>query len=88
LHQAAENNHLELVRLLLAYGADPLLATYTGQTALTLTSMDSIKELLHLHLADVEGESAPKWIFNGPGTMFGKLASYGSGSQGFYCHSS
>ena len=36
LHDAVENDHLELVRLLLSYGADPTLATYSGRSLLRM----------------------------------------------------
>lgn len=32
--------------LLLSYGADPTLATYSGQTAMTLASSDAMKRFL------------------------------------------
>lgn len=32
LHEAVEQGYIEVVRLLLSYGADPLLATYSGMT--------------------------------------------------------
>lgn len=62
---------MELVRLLLSYGADPLLATYTGQTALSLAANEDVQKLIQQHLADVQGEDAPKWHFDGPASVFG-----------------
>lgn len=63
LHEAAENGFTELIRLLLSYGADPLLATYSGHTPLSLASDPDAKALLQHHLADVQGQPAPPWNF-------------------------
>ena len=35
IHDAAEGGHVAVLRVLLSYGADPLLATYSGSTALS-----------------------------------------------------
>ena len=47
MHDAVENEHAEVVRLLLSSGADPLIATYGGKTPLkiarTLNMYDLIK---------------------------------------------
>lgn len=40
LHDAVENDHLDVVRLLLSYGADPTLATYSGRSLLKMTHSD------------------------------------------------
>ena len=40
LHDAVENDHLDVVRLLMSYGADPTLATYSGRTLLKMTHSD------------------------------------------------
>ena len=37
IHDAAEGGHVGVLRVLLTYGADPLLATYSGNTALKCT---------------------------------------------------
>ncbi|PVD18738.1 hypothetical protein C0Q70_21289 [Pomacea canaliculata] len=36
LHDAVENDHVQVVRLLLSHGADPLIATYGGKTPLKI----------------------------------------------------
>ena len=36
IHDAAENGDFSIVRLLLSYGADPSLTSYTGETAVQL----------------------------------------------------
>lgn len=40
------NDNLETIWLLLSYGADPTLATYSGQTAMKLASSDTMKRFL------------------------------------------
>ncbi|KAL0275634.1 UNVERIFIED_CONTAM: hypothetical protein PYX00_003430 [Menopon gallinae] len=70
LHEAAENGYTELIRLLLSYGADPLLETYTGHTALSLVSDEDARRLIQHHLADVQGNVAPPWSFQGPASLF------------------
>ena len=71
LHEAAENGYTELIRLLLSFGADPLLETYTGHTALSLVTDDEASSLIQHHLADVQGNVAPVWTFQGPSSLFG-----------------
>jgi len=71
LHEAAENGFTELIRLLLSYGADPLLATYSGYTPLSLTTDDEARRLLQQHLSDVQGQPAPPWTFLGPASCCG-----------------
>lgn len=73
LHEAAENGFVEVVRLLLSYGADPALATYSGLTPLSLAVDESTITLLQNHLAEIKGESCASWQFLGPSTIFGKL---------------
>lgn len=46
VHDAVANDNLETLWLLLSYGADPTLATYSGQTALKLASSDGMKTFL------------------------------------------
>ena len=46
LHDAVENNHVEVARLLLAYGADPSIATYSGLTPLKLAHSKKMIEFL------------------------------------------
>lgn len=41
-----ENDHIEVVRLLLSYGADPLLATYAGRTPLKIARSKKMKAFL------------------------------------------
>lgn len=71
LHEAAENGFTELIRLLLSYGADPLLVTYSGYTPLSLTTDDEARRLLQQHLSDVQGQPAPLWTFLGPASCCG-----------------
>lgn len=72
LHEAAENGATELVRLLLSYGADPLLATYSGQTPLMLAVDTEANSILEQHLDDVQGRTTVPWSFAGPVSIFGK----------------
>uniref|UniRef100_A0A5F8G5Z3 BCL6 corepressor like 1 n=1 Tax=Monodelphis domestica TaxID=13616 RepID=A0A5F8G5Z3_MONDO len=46
VHDAVVNDNLETIWLLLSYGADPTLATYSGQTAMKLASSDAMKTFL------------------------------------------
>ncbi|XP_078544576.1 BCL-6 corepressor-like protein 1 isoform X2 [Lissotriton helveticus] len=57
IHDAAVNDSLEAVWLLLSYGADPTLATYSGQTAMKLASSDAMKQYLTDYLLDLRGRS-------------------------------
>lgn len=71
MHEAAENGFTELIRLLLSYGADPLLATYSGYTPLSLAADDEARRLLQQHLSDVQGQPAPPWTFQGAASCCG-----------------
>lgn len=71
LHEACENGYVEVTRLLLAYGADPNLVTYSGLTPLALTNDDRTKKFLMNHLNDIEGEPSSPWIAFGPASFFG-----------------
>lgn len=55
------------MRLLLSYGADPMLSTYAGQTPLSLVKddRDDLKEFLLLYLADIQGNPSKPWPFGG-----------------------
>lgn len=46
IHDAVENDHLEIVRLLLSYGADPTLATYSGRTIAKMTHSEMMETFL------------------------------------------
>lgn len=46
IHDAVENDHLDVVRVLLSYGADPTLATYSGRGLLKMTHSDSMEHFL------------------------------------------
>lgn len=46
IHDAVENDHLDVVRILLSYGADPTLATYSGRGLLKMTHSDSMERFL------------------------------------------
>nr|XP_035143869.1 BCL-6 corepressor-like protein 1 isoform X4 [Callithrix jacchus] len=67
VHDAVVNDNLETIWLLLSYGADPTLATYSGQTAMKLASSDSMKRFLSDHLSDLqgraEGDPSVSWDF-------------------------
>jgi len=65
LHEAVENGDVHLVRLLLSYGADPHLATYSGQSPLSLATDKQTRMLLEHHVNDVQGYgSASVWNFD------------------------
>ncbi|XP_004717851.1 BCL-6 corepressor-like protein 1 isoform X1 [Echinops telfairi] len=57
VHDAVVNDNLETIWLLLSYGADPTLATYSGQTAMKLASSDTMKRFLSDHLSDLQGRA-------------------------------
>ncbi|XP_052026853.1 BCL-6 corepressor-like protein 1 isoform X2 [Apodemus sylvaticus] len=67
VHDAVLNDNLETIWLLLSYGADPTLATYSGQTAMKLASSDTMKRFLSDHLSDLqgraEGDPRASWDF-------------------------
>ncbi|XP_045361430.2 BCL-6 corepressor-like protein 1 isoform X3 [Camelus bactrianus] len=67
VHDAVVNDNLETIWLLLSYGADPTLATYSGQTAVKLASSDTMKRFLSDHLSDLqgraEGDPGVSWDF-------------------------
>nr|XP_044996207.1 BCL-6 corepressor-like protein 1 isoform X2 [Jaculus jaculus] len=67
VHDAVVNDNLETIWLLLSYGADPTLATYSGQTAMKLASSDNMKRFLSDHLSDLqgraEGDPCASWDF-------------------------
>lgn len=67
MHDAVVNDNLETIWLLLSYGADPTLATYSGQTAMKLASSDNMKRFLSDHLSDLqgraEGDPRASWDF-------------------------
>lgn len=46
MHDAAEGGHVGVLRVLLSYGADPLLATYSGNTALSCTKEPNARAFL------------------------------------------
>lgn len=57
IHDAVENHKADMTRLLLSYGADPLLPTYAKRTALDNATSFEIVTLLHEYLRDLNGES-------------------------------
>ncbi|KAG5889225.1 hypothetical protein JTB14_018648, partial [Gonioctena quinquepunctata] len=69
LHEAVENGCVEIARLLLSYGADPTLATYSGLTPLALTNDEVTQDFLKNHLNDIEGEPSSHWISYGPASV-------------------
>jgi len=65
LHEAVENGDVHLVRLLLSYGADPRLATYSGQSPLSLAADKQTRTLLEHHVDDIQGHGgASVWNFD------------------------
>lgn len=46
IHDAVENDHLDVVRILLSYGADPTLATYSGRSLLKMTHSETMESFL------------------------------------------
>lgn len=65
LHEAVENGDVHLVRLLLSYGADPRLATYSGQSPLSLANDKRTRMLLEHHVNDIQGDvNASVWHFD------------------------
>lgn len=65
---ACENGHVELVRLLISYGADPTLTTYAGQSPLELAEHHApVRLLLDQHINDVIGATERPWEFRGSG---------------------
>ena len=46
IHDAVENDRLEMVRLLLSYGADPSLSTYAGRTPMKIARTERMKHML------------------------------------------
>lgn len=73
LHEATEHGNLEMMRLLLSYGADPLLATYSGLTPLSLAHNPEARALLQAHLADVQGLPSTAWKIQLTGTTLPTL---------------
>ena len=67
-----ENDHIEVVRLLLSYGADPTLATYGGQTPLMSCESDEMRIFLAAHLDDINGDSSRPWVFDGSASCMGE----------------
>ncbi|NXT10069.1 BCOR protein, partial [Prunella fulvescens] len=64
IHDAVENDHLEIVRLLLSYGADPTLATYSGRTIVKMTHSELMETFLTGLCPPCMGLSAPgRWGF-------------------------
>ncbi|KAJ8255137.1 hypothetical protein GJAV_G00201330 [Gymnothorax javanicus] len=67
IHDAVASDNLPAVWMLLNRGADPTLATYSGQTAVKLAQSNSMKIFLREYFADLDGgngqdPSAP-WDF-------------------------
>lgn len=59
LHDAVENDHLAIVRLLLSYGADPTLATYSGRTIMKMTHSELMERFLTGTTAHAMASSEP-----------------------------
>lgn len=61
VHDAVANDNLKILWLLLSYGADPTLATYSGQTALKLANSEVMKSFLTGELLPPKSET--RWVF-------------------------
>ncbi|KAG8448223.1 hypothetical protein GDO86_015354 [Hymenochirus boettgeri] len=76
IHDAVVNDNLETVWLLLSYGADPTLATYSGQTPIKLASSEAMKTFLSDYLGDLQGRSEgdphASWDFYSSSVLGGK----------------
>ncbi|KFP05668.1 BCL-6 corepressor-like 1, partial [Calypte anna] len=76
VHDAVANDNLETMWLLLSYGADPTLATYSGQTAVKLATSDVMKRFLCDYLSDLQGrtDGDPRtaWDFYSSSVLEGK----------------
>jgi len=60
---------VELVRLLISYGADPTVSTYGGNAPLELAeNHEPVRLLLLQHINDVQGKEDKSWEFRGSGT--------------------
>ncbi|NWU54960.1 BCORL protein, partial [Dromas ardeola] len=74
--QAIANDNLETMWLLLSYGADPTLATYSGQTAVKLATSEVMKRFLCDYLSDLQGrtDGDPRtaWDFYSSSVLEGK----------------
>ncbi|NXN45127.1 BCORL protein, partial [Rhinoptilus africanus] len=74
--QAIANDNLETMWLLLSYGADPTLATYSGQTAVKLATSEVMKRFLCDYLSDLQGRSdgdpRTAWDFYSSSVLEGK----------------
>ena len=46
LHDAVENDHVEVVRFLLAFGADPTLNSYSGRGPINMTHSAAMETFL------------------------------------------
>ena len=57
LHDAVENDHIEMARLLLSYGADPTLSTFSGKNINNMIRSKEMREFLN-------GEYCRKKIFD------------------------
>ncbi|XP_053329732.1 BCL-6 corepressor-like protein 1 isoform X2 [Spea bombifrons] len=76
IHDAVVNDNLETVWLLLSYGADPTLATYSGQTPMKLASSEVMRTYLSDYLSDLRGRSdgdpRAAWDFYSSSILGGK----------------
>ncbi|NXY77849.1 BCORL protein, partial [Glareola pratincola] len=74
--QGIANDNLETMWLLLSYGADPTLATYSGQTAVKLATSEVMKRFLCDYLSDLQGRSdgdpRTAWDFYSSSVLEGK----------------
>ncbi|XP_034470339.1 BCL-6 corepressor-like [Hippoglossus hippoglossus] len=69
LHDAVENDHMEVVRFLLACGADPTLTSYSGRGPINMTHSAAMETFLEEYLCDLqgrsEGDQGTYWEFYG-----------------------
>ncbi|KAM4696714.1 BCL-6 corepressor-like protein 1 isoform 2-T2 [Rhinophrynus dorsalis] len=76
IHDAVVNDNLETVWLLLSYGADPTLATYSGQTPMKLANSEVMRTFLTDYLSDLrgraDGDPRASWDFYSSSVLGGK----------------
>lgn len=66
LHEAIENGHVEIVRLLISFGADPCLATYSGQMPIAMAEDKEMESFINDYLIDIDDKKGKilSWYFD------------------------
>ncbi|ELU01991.1 hypothetical protein CAPTEDRAFT_170616 [Capitella teleta] len=62
IHDAVDNDRLEMTRLLLSQGADPFIANYAGRTPAKLARSPAMKALIQGYFADININTHPNEI--------------------------